>query len=145
MIDVGKLYKENRKVIFDLVLKNSGNIDEAADILQDGVIVLWNNSKKADFTLTASVNTYLYSICRNLWLSKLRKKGKTTSLNVLPDVVEQGDQINELLEKEQQFKLLEKSILQLGETCQQILKLFYFEKLLRSVLFGQLISMLLKL
>ena len=49
MIDVNNIYKENRKVIFNLVLKNSGNKSDAADVLQEGVIALWQNSKKEDF------------------------------------------------------------------------------------------------
>ena len=33
-----------------------------------------------------------------------------------------------IMEKEKSFKLLEESILRLGNTCQQLLKLFYYEK-----------------
>jgi RNA polymerase sigma factor (sigma-70 family) len=129
MIDVNNIYKENRKVIFNLVLKNSGNKSDAADVLQEGVIALWQNSKKENFVLTATVNTYLYSICKNIWLQKLKKRGIYVSLNPNSSSADLSDQsLAVIMEKEKSFNLLEESILMLGNTCQQILKLFYFEK-----------------
>ena len=129
MIDVNNIYKENRKVIFKLVLNNSGSKADAADVLQEGVIVLWQNTKKENFVLTASINTYLYSICKNIWLQKLKKRGVYVSFNPnssSPDLSNQS--IAVIMEKEKSYKLMEESILMLGNTCQQILKLFYYEK-----------------
>ena len=129
MIDVNNIYKENRKVIFNLVLKNSGSKADAADVLQEGVIALWQNSKKENFVLTASVNTYLYSICKNIWLQKLKKRGIHVSLNPNSSSAALSEQsITVIMEKEKSFNLLEESILRLGNTCQQLLKLFYYEK-----------------
>ncbi|HMQ80459.1 MAG TPA: RNA polymerase sigma factor [Ignavibacteria bacterium] len=57
-----------------MVINNSGSRDDAQDIFQDSMITLVEKVKDPCFELTSSVNTYLYSISKNLWLKKLRSR-----------------------------------------------------------------------
>ena len=44
-LGIKNLYTNNRTKIFSMVLKNNGTYDDASDILQEGVITVWNNFK----------------------------------------------------------------------------------------------------
>lgn len=117
------LYKELPKVSA-LIRKNSGSSDDAKDIFQEGLIVLHSKLQDPELKLSASVSTYLYSICRNLWRNELRKKGKESTLSFEPE----DDDINEQLETESRFQSAEKALRSLGDKCWEILKRFYLKK-----------------
>ena len=93
------MYSEYLGMIQNVIVNNKGDMQEAEDIFQDGLIVIYNQAKKTDFELRCSIKTYLYSICRNLWLKKLRKSSR---------VVELSDSMNQFIPiEESQLKTLE--------------------------------------
>lgn len=124
------LYKEYLPMIRNLVITNSGTKDDANDILQDGIIVIYEKAKNNELDLTCTVKTYLYSVCRNLWLKELRKSGKQVSFNEIHNetipVIDETEE-KENLSKQQQ--IIEKLIDQIGESYKQILIYFFYEKL----------------
>ena len=131
-LGIQNLYNNNREMIFNLVTANSGSYDEAKDVMQDGVIAVYNrlNDSSAN-PLTCSLSTYLYSVCKNIWLNELRKKGKSPMmLEDESNVADLADsqEIEILLEKEQKIVSLEKGLEKLGEKCRKLLKLFYYQK-----------------
>lgn len=69
-----KFYKKHYPMIKTLVNNNKGNDYDAKDIYQEAFIIIYNLIKKNEFYLSCSFKTYLYSICRNLWLGQLYKK-----------------------------------------------------------------------
>ncbi len=126
------LYRSYFGLIESLVLTNSGTKEDAADIFQDGLIVLFNNAKKDVFQLKSTLKTYLYSICRNLWLMKLRSSKRETALEDKHETIQiQEDHFNTLVVDEKR-KLLLDLLQELGDDCRTILELFYFRKLKMS-------------
>ena len=124
-----------------MVLNNSGTIDDAADVFQEGVIVLWKRTQdNSAEKLSCSNSTFLYSVCRNIWLNKLRKKGKfSLPLENEKDVPDAPShlEIDQLIEKESKIESIEKGLALLGDTCQTILKLFYYQKERMEVIVSQ--------
>ena len=59
-----------------LVLKNNGSEDDAKDIFQEAVIVLYNKVQTGNFELSSKLNTFLYSVCRRLWLKRLNHQSR---------------------------------------------------------------------
>lgn len=123
------IYRENYKTVLNLVVTNSGTKEDADDILQEGIIALYNKIITDDFILTSKLNTLLYSICNNLWLKALNKKSRTIRLDdkhidLLSDV---NDVIsNEILTEKQ--RLIKKLFEKIGDGCKQILEAFYYDK-----------------
>ena len=76
-----ELYEVEFPKIVRLVTKNSGTLDEAKDIFQDALVVLIEKAYRKELDLTCSIGTNLYSICRNIWLERLRKVKNIISLN----------------------------------------------------------------
>lgn len=114
------IYRKNFKSIIKMVLNNKGTEDEAQDIYQDALIVLWQKVQKDDFVLTSKLSTYLYAICKNLWLKELERKSRLVGTE--KDEVEF---IN--LEQKERIKIIHDCIDSLGDTCKKVLTYYYFD------------------
>lgn len=123
------LYKEYQAQIQRMVEKNSGNAEDALDIFQEGIIALWTNIQQGKFQLrdNAKISSYLFALCKNLWISKLRKRKDFKSLEESNDLSDQED-TEMLLAQHEKISELEKHFRQLGESCRKLLSLFYYQK-----------------
>ena len=113
-------------VVKKMILANGGRSEDAEDIYQEALIVFYKKAGSPDFKLTSSINTYLYSICRFMWKDQLKKQQKQVFTDIEKEVIEESEFIAEI-ETENQFKLAEKVISELGERCKELLLLFYFQ------------------
>ncbi len=122
------LYKTNtelmRKVI-GYIKNNSGNEQDGQDMFHEGIIVLDRNIRNDKFRGESSLNGYLFSICRLLWMNQIRKKGKT-DLRDDPMTMDQPELADpeKISLAEEKKAILEKVLGQLGERCKQILELW---------------------
>jgi RNA polymerase sigma factor (sigma-70 family) len=121
------LYRMNYPMVLNFVINNSGSADDARDIFQDAVVVLYNNLNDQAFELRCRLKTYLYSVCRRLWLNELKAKRKFVG-----DVYDYEEFIEietveeeKFHENENKFQLIQQSLQMLGEPCATILKDFY--------------------
>jgi len=68
------------------MLKNSGSSDDVSDVFQDSIIILYNQIIEDKLKLTGDLKGYFFGVARNVWNAQLRKKQKTTGLEVdMPD------------------------------------------------------------
>jgi len=119
-----ELYKAHEKMTIRHVINNSGKLEDAQDLLQEALVVLWQNARKPEFDLTVKPTTYLNAVIKNLWLKQLSKRkylkdeshisGKEVAFN--PDPVTTMD-----------YGLVHKALDALGDTCRNILMMFYFD------------------
>lgn len=123
------IYKDNFKMIQHLVLNNNGNYDDAGDIFQEAIITLYEKSKDDSFILTCRIKTYLYSVCKNLWLKRLQQTGKYSLPNdFLEETIPVEDELELIEQRNLEFNLMEKSLIALGQPCKSILEAFYIQK-----------------
>ena len=120
-----KLYAHLPKV--ERMVRNQGGIRaDAKDLFQDALIILLGKAKDEGFTLSCSISTYLYAICRNRWQEELRRRGRfTQELEALP---EEPNDLGAVLADEQNISLAERALQALGDKCQELLKRFYLLK-----------------
>ncbi len=120
------LYTTYFPMVLQLVLSNNGNEDDAKDIFQESVIVLYNKVNEGNFELNSKLKTYLYAICRHLWLKKLSQQSRFTAQTYeLDDLAEVELDVEQHELQSQQFKLMQHALTQLGEPCKTIIEEFY--------------------
>ncbi len=126
---IERIYKDNYNMVRMLVLNNSGSADDAADIFQEAMIVLFEKSKSPDFELNCQLKTYIYSVCRRLWLKKLQQMQRfTKQTDELEQVVPVEEEL-ELHEKRQNdFSIMENAMTKIGEPCKSLLEAYYIQK-----------------
>ena len=116
-------------IIRNHVLSNSGSTEDAEDIFQDASIIFLRRMRNPKFQLQCSPGTFLFSIARNLWHKRLRRKLRRQRYI-------QQEQHTALQEPEFTYEelALEKQQLQaafrkLSCPCRRLLNFFYFHKM----------------
>lgn len=123
------IYKSNFNMVQSFVLNNNGTYDDARDIFQEAMIVLYENVKTESFVLTCQIKTYVYSICRRLWLKRLQQLNRyITPVESLEETVAVEEDL-ELEEKRNlDFAIMERALGSLGEPCKSLLEAYYLQK-----------------
>ncbi len=128
-ISIEKIYRENYSAIQSFVLNNNGSVDDARDIFQEAMVVLFEKSKLDTFSLNCQLKTFIYSICRRLWLKRLQQMGKFSSLiENLEDTVAVEEDIEDHEKKNEDFNMMEHAMAKIGEPCKSLLDAYYLQK-----------------
>lgn len=124
-----EVYRNNIMMVRKYVMDNNGGEDDAQDMLQDAIVVLWENVKHGDFDLTSKISTYLYSVVRNKWLREINKRkiGKTGTIDTVELAEERIDALRSVIHKEE-FQVVLRCIQAMGATCRKLLTMFYLEE-----------------
>jgi RNA polymerase sigma factor (sigma-70 family) len=130
------LYKKYYPVVLRLITQNSGDEQDAEDIYQEALIVLYEKVKDPNFKLSSSLKTFLYSISRNKWLYKLRQEGVGgISFDDVQDYIEVADEPqdfdSEIIDYDE---LVGEALKKMDETCRKLLEYFYYHKLSLEVI-----------
>ncbi|HMT34737.1 MAG: sigma-70 family RNA polymerase sigma factor [Bacteroidetes bacterium] len=125
---INYIYKSTYPTVEKMVFKMNGSTDDAYDVFQDAVTILYEKAKTNDLQLSCKVSTYLISIAKHLWLKKLSKK-KKQQVSVLYDSFEENlsanEDISHFLEFENNVSKLKSCFEQIGEPCKSVLNAFY--------------------
>jgi len=124
------IYKSNFNSIQSLILNNNGSYDEARDIFQEAMIALYEKAQNESFVLTCKLNTYVYSICRRLWLKRLQQLGKySEQTESLEETVSVEEDLEIHLKRNSEFAIMDRALNSLGEPCKSLLEGFYIKDL----------------
>lgn len=126
-----RLYEDYFPVISKMIVKNSGSTEEAQDIFQEAVVILYDKVSRNELTLTSQLRTYLYAICHRLWLKELNSRNKkmsevsTTEFDI--PTVEEDIEMHAIINN--RFEIMESSLSSLGNPCEDIIRDFYLNNL----------------
>ncbi|WP_298419584.1 sigma-70 family RNA polymerase sigma factor [uncultured Kordia sp.] len=122
-----KIYRYFPKVS-RFICKYGGTKEEAQDVFQEALLIFYRKAKTPSFTLTSSIETYVFSICKYLWKDQLKQKNKQTDSleetflndNSIPVEIHQ--------QEEEKYQLAEKALKSIGDKCLKLLSFFYINK-----------------
>ncbi len=119
-----QLYRLHFPMVRQLVVSNHGSEEEAKDIYQEAFMHFYEQLQRPAFVLTCQPKTYLYAVCRHLWLKRLRQRGRWDQLGA--DEADLCEEVEQAARKEDQHQRLEAALRLLGEPCRSLLERFYF-------------------
>jgi RNA polymerase sigma factor (sigma-70 family) len=123
------IYKQHYNMIQTLVINNNGSTDEAKDIFQEGMIVLYEKVKSGSFELNCLIKTFIYSVCRRLWLKRLNQLQRfSPEVENIEETVPVEDDMELHEQRNADFILMEKAMHNLGEPCKSLLEAYYLNK-----------------
>ncbi|MGK2862069.1 MAG: RNA polymerase sigma factor [Chitinophagaceae bacterium] len=126
---VETIYKENYSTVQSLIINNNGSADDAKDIFQEAMIVLYEKARSGTFELSCQIKTYIYSVSRRLWLKKLNQNNRYSGdFGNAESLVQVEDDIQDHSRRDAEFEMMEKAITSLGEPCKSLLESFYLQK-----------------
>ena len=125
---LGHLYKTFLPKIRSMILKNSGNEDEAQDIFQDAILAFYKQVKTGKFKEQYQIGAFIYSVSRNLWINYIKKKNRSVSISEKEYLIPlEEDVLKDMITKEREQKVME-VFSQIGERCQELLTYSIFRK-----------------
>ena len=123
------IYLENFPAIARMVTQNNGSEDDAKDIFQEAMIVLYEKVQEGGFVLSSRLKTFLYSVCRRLWLKKLQSNSLSGPIfEELEETTAAEDALEAHLERDRQFRQMEDAMGKIGEPCKTILEDYYIHR-----------------
>lgn len=123
------IYRENYNMVQSLIINNSGSTEDAKDIFQEAMIVLYEKVRSGTFELNCLIRTYVYSVSRRLWLKRLQQMNRyVPAIENLQDTVQVEEDVDENERINNEFQAMEKAIGSLGEPCKSLLEAYYLEK-----------------
>ncbi len=128
-----RLYQLHYPMVLHLVVNNSGSTDDAKDIYQETLIVLFEKVSAGDFELNCQLKTFLYAVAKRLWLKQLTRRGRSPLIRATQFEEEPADAVADdladHLRRDQQFDQMAESLTRLGEPCRTLLEDFYIRHL----------------
>lgn len=122
------IYRQHFNMVQALVVNNSGNVDDARDIFQESLIVLYEKVSSGSFELNCLLKTYIYSVSRRLWLKRLAQQSRYTLSGDHEEHVPVEDDTEEHERRDQEFQMMEKAFSAMGEPCKSLLEAYYMQK-----------------
>ncbi|MGL5890359.1 MAG: RNA polymerase sigma factor [Bacteroidia bacterium] len=107
------------------VTHNSGREEDAHDIFQDALVILYEQLREGKFEQRSSLKTWLYAVCRNRWLKQLQKNGRFVNVTDF-EPVEPLELQNENENRDAQHTLLKDALTRMGGPCRKLLLLYYY-------------------
>ena len=123
------IYRENYNMVQSLVINNNGSSDDAKDIFQEAMIVLYEKVRSGTFELNCQIKTFVYSVSRRLWLKRLQQQNRYSAPgDSLETVVAVEEELADHEQRNAEFEMMEKAINGLGEPCKSLLEAYYLQK-----------------
>lgn len=122
------IYKENYNLVQALVVNNSGTSEDAKDIFQEAMIVLYEKVQSGSFELNCQIRTFVYSVSKRLWLKRLMQQNRFSISDGHEEVVSVDEEMDEHERRNTEFVMMEKAMNGLGEPCKSLLEAFYLQK-----------------
>ena len=121
-----RLYLAYFPMVMQLIINNNGDADDAKDIYQEAIIILYNKVKNGDFELSSKLKTYIYSVCRRLWLKRLSQLNRYGGdIKDFEEYLAVDDETEKNNERDIQFNRMGDALKLLGEPCKTIIEDFY--------------------
>lgn len=120
------IYKENYRLVQQLIINNNGTEDDAKDIFQEALIVLYQKARSDSFELNCQIRTYVYSVCRRLWLKRLQSNRRfETPVDNFEEIVPVEDDVAVHEKLDHQYGIMRSALGKIGEPCKSLLEAFY--------------------
>ncbi|WP_166926438.1 RNA polymerase sigma factor [Flavobacterium poyangense] len=133
---IQEIYKKFVPKVVFYIRNNSGNQDQAQDVVQEIMILLFNQAKANILQLTCPFDAYFFLLCKRKWLNEL-KKSANKGVTINEDAGSISESAHELVEQTREFdekqQLFDAMFQKLGDKCQELLKLSFTVKSMEEV------------
>jgi len=122
------LYKTILPRVTRYVLENNGSREDAFDIFQDAVVAFHRFVRENKFREEGNPETFIFCICRNLWINKTKKEKRQVRMTENYDRYQ--DEAATALEgiiTEERAAIVSLLLSKLGKKCEELLKLSIYE------------------
>jgi RNA polymerase sigma factor (sigma-70 family) len=133
---IQSIYKKFAPKVKNYIRTNSGDDDQAQDVIQEVLITIYNQAKTNGLQLTCPFDAYFFLLCKRRWLNEL-KKSSNKEVTLMEENVSIDESVQEMTFQAEFFDekqyLFDEMFQKLGEKCQEVLKLSFLTKTMEEV------------
>ena len=118
------IYENVFPIIENMIINSGGGGNQAKDVFQDAMIVVYRKIAAEGLILNCKFTTYMYSVCRNLWFQEL-KYGDRALGNSVRNLDEVNEDNNDSEYKNVMYEIFDEHLQALSPDCQKILNLHF--------------------
>lgn len=118
---IRQIYTNFSPIIVKYILENSGTVNDAKDVIQDAMIVIFKKIGNDNLVLTSSFQTYLFGVCRFIWLRKIKKNKREVITSAIKDTLTVNDEWEEELIASRKLLLFRSKLSLLSAECRALL------------------------
>lgn len=127
-MQIQEIYSKFAPKVIGYVKQNSGDEAAAKDLIQEVLLIIYDQAKTKNLTLTCPFDAYFFMICKRKWLTRLKKYAKERVTNepfggFESEMVE--DQVQQTEQFDTKMQLFKELFQKLGDTCKEILQLSF--------------------
>lgn len=111
-----------------LIINNNGSADDAKDIFQETMIVLYEKVQSGSFELNCQIKTFVYSVSRRLWLKRLMQQSRFSISEGHEEMISVDAEVEDHEKRNAEFVMMERAMSGLGEPCKSLLEAFYMQR-----------------
>ncbi len=133
---IQSIYKKFVPKVVSYIRNNSGDDDQAQDVVQEIMILLFNQAKAKKLQLSCPFDAYFFLLCKRKWLNELKKasnKGVTIDEDFLSSNEPTADLVSQTEAFDEKQQLFDAMFQKLGDKCQELLKLSFTIKSMEEV------------
>ena len=133
---IQSIYKQFVPKVIHYIRTNSGDVNKAQDIVQEVLMVIYDQAKTKGLQITCPFDAYFFLLCKRRWLNEL-KKSSNKKVTIENENVYKEESTEEMVNETEAFEiknqLFELMFKKLGEKCQEILKTSFTTKTMEEV------------
>lgn len=133
---IRSIYKKFVPKVISYIRNNSGDEDQAQDVVQEIMILLFNQAKSRQLELSCPFDAYFFLLCKRKWLNEL-KKASNKGVTIQDDLTSTNEPTEEMVAQteifEEKQQLFDMMFQRLGEKCQEVLKWSFTLKSMEEV------------
>jgi len=133
---IQEIYKKFVPKVVYYIRNNSGNEEDAQDVIQEVLVTIYNQGKMKGLILTCPFDAYFFLLCKRRWLNEI-KKSSNKEVTIDNENVYKEESTVEMAFQTEMFEakqsLFEEMFRKLGEKCQEILKTSFATKTMEEV------------
>ncbi len=118
------IYQQYFGKVESFLVGKGGNPEHVKDVFQEAMIVICRQVQKKGLVLTCAFSTYLFAVCKNIWMHDLRKYRyhpiEESGMDSLSEEPEPDSEMQEKLKE-----LYKYHFSRLSKDCQKLLRLHF--------------------
>lgn len=133
---IAEIYSLFAPKVIGYIKKNSGDDARAQDIVQEGILTIYDQAKTKGLQLTCPFDAYFFLICKRKWLNVLKKTSPervTINEEITSIDAQIQSQADETSMFEAQTSLFNEMLASMGEKCRELIKLTFTIKSMEMV------------
>ena len=125
------IYRQYAEPVQAFIMSKGGSEQDAEDVFQETVTAFVSIVQKGKYRGEAVIKTFLIAVSKNIWYNAMKKRNRSLERDkIFDNTLEKEEQdISRLITEREVKQELGALLSQLGEPCQKILIMFYYENL----------------